>query len=69
MMQQHIRGDAAFARPFDAIHDIEFDRKNILTSASFSSSAPPALPPLPPLPALKKGLKHVVRIWVQEGKP
>lgn len=69
MMQQHIRGDAAFARPFDAIRDIEFDRKNILTSASFSSSAPPALPPLPPLPALKKGLKHVVRIWVQEGKP
>lgn len=69
MMQQHIRGDAAFARPFHAIRDIEFDRKNILTSASFSSSAPPALPPLPPLPALRKSLNRVVRIWVQEGKP
>lgn len=69
MMQSHIRGDAAFARPFDAIRSIEFARKNILTSASFSSSAPPALPPLPPLPLLKKKLNRVAGILLQEGKP
>ncbi|MDF7630460.1 hypothetical protein PUG46_14410 [Erwiniaceae bacterium L1_55_4] len=69
MMQQHIRGDAAFARPFHAIRSIEFASENILTSASFSSSPPPALPPLPPLPLLQVGMDRVVSILLQEGKP
>lgn len=68
MMQSHIRGDAAFARPFDAIRSIEFAPENMLTSASFTSSPPPALPPQPPLPLLQKGMDWVIEILLQEGK-
>ncbi|WP_205952193.1 hypothetical protein [Pantoea stewartii] len=69
MMQQNIRGDAAFARPFDPIRSIEFASENILTSASFTSSPPPALPPQPPLPLLQVGFNRVIGILLQEGKP
>jgi len=69
MMQSHIRGDAAFARPFNAIRDIEFAPENIVTGASFSSQPPPALPPLPPLPLLQIAFDHVVEILLQEGQP
>jgi len=69
MMHSHIRGDAAFARPFDAIHTIEFAKDNILTSASFTSSPPPALPPQPPLPLLQVGFHRVIEILLQEGEP
>lgn len=69
MMQSHIRGDAAFARPFNAIRDIEFAPENIVTGTSFSSQPPPALPPQPPLPLLQIVLDHVVEILLQEDKP
>lgn len=69
MMQQNIRGDAAFARPFHAIRSIEFASENILTGASFSSTPPPALPPQPPLPLLQVGLDRVIQILLLEGKP
>jgi len=69
MMQSHIRGDAAFARPFNAFRDIEFAPENIVTGASFSSQPPPALPPQPPLPLLQIAFDHVVEILLQEGKP
>ncbi|MFJ5159709.1 hypothetical protein ACIP6T_11100 [Pantoea sp. NPDC088449] len=69
MMPQHIKGDAAFARPFHAIRSIEFSDKNILTGASFSSPPPPALPPQPPLPLLQVGFDRVIEIFLQPGKP
>jgi hypothetical protein len=69
MVQHHIQGDAAFARPFHAIRSIEFASENILTSASFTSSPPPALPPQPPLPLLQVGLDRMIQILLQEGKP
>ncbi|MFC7777687.1 hypothetical protein [uncultured Pantoea sp.] len=69
MMQQNIRGDAASARPFHAIRSIEFASENILSSASFTSSPPPALPPQPPLPLLQVGLDRMIGILLQEGKP
>lgn len=69
MMQSHIRGDAAFARPFNAIRDIEFSPENIVTGASFSSQPPPALPPQPPLPLLQVAFERVIEVLFQEGKP
>ncbi|MBZ6387494.1 hypothetical protein [Pantoea piersonii] len=69
MMQSPVRGDAAFARPFNAIRDIEFAPENIVTSASFSSWPPPALPPQPPLPLLQMVFDRVVEILLQEGRP
>ncbi|MET3817095.1 MULTISPECIES: hypothetical protein [unclassified Pantoea] len=69
MMQPAIRGDAAFARPFHAIRDIEFAPENIVTSASFSSSSSPALPPQPPLPLLQVVFDRIIGILMQEGKP
>jgi len=69
MMQNHIRGDAAYARPFNAIRDIEFAPENIVTSASFSSSSSPALPPLPPQPLLQIAFDRVLGILLQEDKP
>ncbi|KAF6660217.1 hypothetical protein HFD91_09225 [Enterobacteriaceae bacterium EKM102V] len=69
MMQNHIRGDAAFARPFNAIRDIEFAPENIVTSASFSSSSSPALSPLPPQPLLQIAFDRVLGILLQEDKP
>jgi len=69
MMQNHIRGDATYARPFNAIRDIEFSPDNIVTSASFSSSSSPALPPQPPQPLLQIAFDRVLGILLQEGKP
>lgn len=68
MMHSHIRGDAAFARPFNAVRSIEFTEANILASASFTSSPPPALPPQPPLPQLQVGFDRAFEILLQEGK-
>lgn len=69
MMPSSIRGDAAFARPFDPIRDIEFAAENILTSASFSSSSSPALPPPPPEPLLQIAIDGLIGILLKEGKP
>jgi len=69
MMQSPIRGDAAFARPFNAIRDIGFTPENIITGASFSSQPPPALPPQPPLPLLQVAFDRVAGILLQEGRP
>ena len=69
MMQNHIRGDSTYARPFNAIRDIEFSPDNIVTSASFSSSSSPALPPLPPQPLLQIAFDRVLGILLQEDKP
>ncbi|KTR90489.1 hypothetical protein [Pantoea dispersa] len=69
MMQKHIRGDAAFARPFHAIRDIEFAPENIVTGASFTASSVPGLPPQPPLPLLQVALDRFIEILLQEGKP
>lgn len=69
MMQNHIRGDAAFARPYNAIRDIEFAPENIVNGASFSSPSSPALPPQPPLPLIQVVLDRFVGILLQEGKP
>jgi hypothetical protein len=69
MMQPAIRGDAAFARPFHAIRDIEFSAENIVTGASFSSSSSPALPPQPPLPLIQVAIDRVIGILLKEGQP
>jgi hypothetical protein len=69
MMHSHIRGDAAFARPFNAIRDVEFAPQNILTGASFSSSSSPALPPEPPLPLVQEAFDRLITILLQEGQP
>lgn len=69
MMQPDIRGDAAFARPFNAIRDIELAPENIVNGASFSSPTSPALPPQPPLPVMQVVFDRFVGILLQEGKP
>lgn len=69
MMNNHLRGDTACARPFHAIRDIEFAPENIVTGASFTTSPVPALPPQPPLPLLQVALDRVIQILIQEGKP
>lgn len=69
MMNNHLRGDTACARPFDAIRDIEFAPENIVTGASFAASPAPALPPQPPLPLLQVALDRFIEILLQEGKP
>ena len=62
MMQSHIRGDAAFARPFKAIRAIGCAPENIVTGASFSS-------PRPPMALLQVALAPWVEIFFQENKP
>ncbi|MEA5101468.1 MULTISPECIES: hypothetical protein [Pantoea] len=61
MMNKNIRGDAACARPFHSIHSVEFSRKNILSSASFSRR--------PPKPLLQVLTDRLTEIILQEGKP
>jgi hypothetical protein len=68
MLHSHIRGDDAFARPFYAIHSSESALENMLTSARFTSSPPPALPPQPPLPLQQKGVNWVTEILLQGDK-
>jgi len=69
MMPNDIRGDADFARPFNAIRDIEFAPENIVTSASFSSSSSPALPPQPAMPLVQVVFDRLITILLQEGQP
>ncbi|MER5031222.1 hypothetical protein [Pantoea anthophila] len=69
MMQNHIRGDAAFARPFNAIRDIEFAPENIVNGASFSSPSSPALPPQPALPLIQVVIDRFVEVLLREDKP
>lgn len=61
MMQKNIRGDAAFARPFDPIRSVEFSPDNILTSADFR--------PRPPDPLLKTLADRLTEILLMEDKP
>ena len=61
MMNQHIRGAAACARPFHAIRSVEFSPKNILTSTSFCRR--------PPKPLLQVMADRLIDILLREGKP
>ncbi|MFC7775537.1 hypothetical protein ACFQW4_00500 [Pantoea sp. GCM10028869] len=60
MMNKNIWGDAACARPFHPIHSVEFSRKNILSSASFSRR--------PPKPLLLVLTDRLTKIILLEGK-
>ena len=60
MMNQNIRGDAACARPFHPIRDIEFSPGNTLSSASFSHRRP--------LPLLQLRVDRLVGAIFRETK-